>query len=195
MSSDAILRLPICELSFLGLLILSAGELIFQAKRDTASYLKELAAAGKITYTIVATGASYVGHSHRLGLFFDNDLPYPVAGIQFNAAKAEIPGTGKESFAVTDREDIGRYVAAVLKHPDITKNAVIRVAGDTVTADELVKKYEKQLGKKFDVSYRSADEIDRVAQEGLKSGNLGDYFGNRIPLFVATGVCSLNGVC
>jgi hypothetical protein len=90
---------------------------------------------------------------------------------------------------VTDREDIGRYVAAILKHPDVTKNAVIRIAGDTVTADDLVKKYETKLGKKFDVSYRAADEIDRVAQEGLKTGDFGAYFGNRIPLFVATGVC------
>jgi hypothetical protein len=46
------------------LLTVSAGELIFQAKRDTASYLKELAAAGKITYTLVATGASLATKSH-----------------------------------------------------------------------------------------------------------------------------------
>lgn len=116
-------------------------------------------------------------------------MPYPVAGIQFKEHKAQIPGTGKELISVTDRDDIGRYVAAILKHPDVTKNTVIRVAGDTVTPDDLVKKYEKQLGKKFEVTYQAADEIDRIAQEGLKSGNLGAYFGNRIPLFTATGVC------
>jgi hypothetical protein len=44
------------ELHMCGLLTKSAGELIFQAKRDTAAYLKELAAAGKITYTLVITG-------------------------------------------------------------------------------------------------------------------------------------------
>lgn len=55
---DAIPRLHTCKSFFPYLLIFSAGELIFQAKRDTASYLKELAAAGKITYTLVATGAS-----------------------------------------------------------------------------------------------------------------------------------------
>ncbi len=48
----------------LPLLTISAGELIFQAKRDTASYLKELAAAGKITYTLVATGTSVATKSH-----------------------------------------------------------------------------------------------------------------------------------
>ena len=124
------------------------------------------------------------------GLFFDNDLPYPVAGIQFKEAKAEIPGTGKEPLSLTSREDIGRFVAAVLKNPEVSKNTLIRISGDTKTGDQLVELYEKKLGKKFEVSYRSADEIDRVAQEGLKSGNLGAYFGNRIPLFMGTGVTS-----
>jgi len=126
--------------------------------------------------------------SHQVGLFFDNSLPYPVAGVNFKEAKAKIPGTGKEPVSVTSREDIGRYIASILKHPDITKNTVIRVAGDTVTANALVAAYEKHLGKKFEVTYQPADEIDRIAQEGLKTGNLGAYFGNRIPLFTGTGV-------
>jgi nucleoside-diphosphate-sugar epimerase len=117
-------------------------------------------------------------------------LPYPVAGIQFKEGKAQIPGTGKELLSLTSREDIGRYVAAVLKNPGATKNTVIRISGDTKSGDQLVELYEKKLGKKFQVSYRSADEIDQVAQEGLKSGNLGAYFGNRIPLFMGTGVTS-----
>jgi nucleoside-diphosphate-sugar epimerase len=128
-------------------------------------------------------------------LFFDNTLPYPVAGINFKEHKANIPGTGKELFSLTSREDIGRFVAAILKQPDVTKDKVIRIAGDTVTANTLVEKYEKQLGKKFDVAYRPADEIDRVAQEGLKTGNLGAYFSNRIPLFTGTGVFSASLDC
>jgi hypothetical protein len=49
----------ICTL-FCSAIYISAGELIFQAKRDTAAYLKELAAEGKITYTLVATGCLQV---------------------------------------------------------------------------------------------------------------------------------------
>ena len=53
-------KLLICIFSFLlhSLLTDSAGELIFQAKRDTASYLKELAKEGKISYTLVVTGSN-----------------------------------------------------------------------------------------------------------------------------------------
>jgi len=118
-----------------------------------------------------------------------------VAGINFQEHKASIPGTGKELFSITSREDIGRFVAAILKQPDITKDVIIRIAGDTVTANALVEKYEKQLGKKFDVSYRPAKEIDRIAQEGLKTGNHVAYFKNRIPLFTATGVISASFYC
>jgi len=115
-----------------------------------------------------------------------------VAGIDFKARQANIPGTGKELISVTSREDIGRFVAAILKHPDVTKNTVVRIAGDTVTANALVEAYEKQLGTKFDVNYRPADEIDRVAQEGLKTGDLAAYFKNRIPLFTGTGRIQLD---
>jgi hypothetical protein len=179
-NSVAIHKLLICRV-FLVQSDYSAGELIFQGKRDTASYLKELAASGKITYTLVITG-----------LFFDNELPYPPAGINFKEASATIPGTGEEKFAITDREDIGRYVAAILKHPKETENAIIRIAGETTTANELIKLYEKQLGKKFNVSYRPADEIDQTAQEGLKTGDLMTYFKNRIPLFQGTGRIQLD---
>jgi nucleoside-diphosphate-sugar epimerase len=115
-------------------------------------------------------------------------LPYPVAGINFKEHKASIPGTGEELFSITSRDDIGRFIAAVLKNPEETENRVVRIASQNITANELVKKYQEKLGTKFQVEYRPADEIDRVAQEGLKTGNLGAYFSNRIPLFTGTGV-------
>jgi uncharacterized protein YbjT (DUF2867 family) len=111
-----------------------------------------------------------------------------VAGVNFKEAKAVIPGTGNEIIHITSREDIARFIAAILKHPEITAKANIRLGGQAATAHKLVALYENQLGKKFEVSYRPADEIDKVAQEGLKSGNLGAFFSNQIPLFTATGV-------
>jgi NmrA-like family len=121
------------------------------------------------------------------------DLPYPVLGIDFKSGKATIPGTGEELVSVTSRHDIGRYVAAVLNHPSETENKIIRVAADTVTGNGLVKLYEQHLGKTFEVGYRPAAEIEQASEEGLKKGDFGAYFGNRIPLFAATGVQDLGG--
>jgi hypothetical protein len=61
-------------------------------------------------------------------------------------------------------------------------------AGDVQTANSLLGMYEKQLGKKFDVTYRSAEEIDRVAKDERKNGSLAVYLKSRVPYFLATGV-------
>jgi hypothetical protein len=126
------------------------------------------------------------------GLFLGLDLPFPVASVNFKERSANIPGTGDEPVSATTTDDIGRYVAALLKKPELSENKIIRVAGDTITSNQVLAKAEKKLGTKFQVQYRSAEEIDRIAQEGLKSGNLGAYFMNRIPLFAATGRIQLD---
>lgn len=51
-----------------------------------------------------------------------------------------------------------------------------------MAADSLIEKYENQLQQKLQV------DIDHDVQEGLKSGNLGVYFINRIPVYIGTGV-------
>jgi hypothetical protein len=79
-------------------------------------------------------------------------------------------------------------VAAILKNPDITENKIMHFAGDVQTANSLLAMYEKQLGKKFDVTYRSAEEIDWVAEEERKNGNEAVYLKSRVPYFLATGV-------
>jgi hypothetical protein len=79
-------------------------------------------------------------------------------------------------------------VAAILKNPGITENKIMHFAGDIQTANSLLAMYEKQLGKKFDVTYHSAEEIDRVAEEERKNGNEAVYLKSRVPYFLATGV-------
>jgi nucleoside-diphosphate-sugar epimerase len=125
------------------------------------------------------------------GLFFTLDLPFPVAGIDHKAHKANIIGTGKELFSLTHLDDIGRFVAAILKKPEETENKVIRIAGDTQSADALVEKFEKKSGKKFKVKYQNAI----VLAAALKQARHKDhkkyefYFTNAIPLFTGDGVC------
>ena len=87
-------------------------------------------------------------------------------------------------------DDIGRFVAACLTTPEITKNACIRIAGDTQSANALVQKFEKGIGKKFEVTYQDADELTRTLKKALEEQDYGVYFTNAIPLFTGTGVCS-----
>lgn len=66
---------------------------------------------------------------------------------------------------------------AVLQNSEAIKDAAIGITGNTATAKDLVEKYEKKLGKMFQVGYRAVD--DKVAKE-RQSWRL---FGNHIPLF------------
>jgi NmrA-like family len=116
------------------------------------------------------------------------------AGFDFHEAKASIPGTGNQPISLTSWEDIGRYVAAILKNPDITENKNMHFARDMQTTNSLLAMYERQLGKKLDVTYRSAEEIDGVAKDKRKNGNLAVYLKSHIPYFLVTGVsCPLPG--
>jgi hypothetical protein len=122
------------------------------------------------------------------GIFLAVDLPFPTIGVSLREHKAAIPGTGNEPVSLTFTEDIGRYIAAVLKNPDISKNTILRFAGDTGSGNKIVAAAEKHLGLKFEVSYRPAEELDRAAIEAQKTGNFGLFFANRIPYYVGTGV-------
>ena len=121
-------------------------------------------------------------------MFFGLDLPFPVAGIDYKAKKAEIIGTGKELFSLTHLDDIGRFVCACLKSPEVTKNTCIRIAGDTQSADALVQKLQKLAGGKFDVSYQDAVQLKQTLKKAIDDEDYGLYFSNAIPLFTGSGV-------
>jgi len=155
--------------------------MIFTAKRGVAAYLKELADLGKISYTLISTG-----------LFFTLDLPFPVAGIDHKMRTAKIIGDGNALFSLTHLDDIGRYVTAILRRPEETKNRTIRIAGDTQTANALLGLFEKQSGKKFKVTHENAVVFAAMLKSALDHKKYGTYFANAIDLFTGDGVTQLS---
>jgi uncharacterized protein YbjT (DUF2867 family) len=93
-------------------------------------------------------------------------------------------------FSLTHLDDIGRYVAAILKRPEETKNKIIRITGDTQSADALVEKFEKKIGKKFKVKYQSSVVLAATIKQARSKAHkkYGIYFANAIPLFTGDGV-------
>jgi uncharacterized protein YbjT (DUF2867 family) len=112
-----------------------------------------------------------------------------LAGIDYKARKADIIGTGEELFSLTHLDDIGRYVAAVLKRPEETKNKVIRVAGDTQSAHSILTKFEKKIGRKFKVNYQNAVVMKALLKKAVDHKKYNVYFTNAIPCFTGDGVC------
>jgi hypothetical protein len=122
------------------------------------------------------------------GLFFTLDLPFPLAGIDYKARKAHIIGTGDERFSLTHLDDIGLFIAAVLKRPEETKNKVIRVAGDTQSAHSILAKFEKKVGQKFKANYQSAIVTKALLKKAIDHKKYNIYFTNAIPCFTGDGV-------
>ena len=116
------------------------------------------------------------------------DLPFPIAGIDYKSRKADIIGTGEELFSLTHLDDIGRYVAAVLKRPEETKNKVIRVAGDTQSAHSILAKFQKKIGQKFKVNYQNAVVMRSLLKSAIDHKKYNVYFTNAIPCFTGDGV-------
>jgi len=94
-------------------------------------------------------------------------------------------------FSVTHLDDIGRFVAAILKRPEETKNTIIRVAGDTQSANSMLEKFEKKLGTKFKVQHKSVVVETALLKKAVEHKKYDVYFSNAINLFTGDGVIFL----
>jgi len=111
-----------------------------------------------------------------------------VAGIDNKTRQAKIIGDGNALFSLTHLEDIGRFVAAILRRPAETKNRVIRVAGDTQNANAILQKIEEKRGKKFKVTHENVVVLTATLKIALEHKKYGTYFANAIDLFTGDGV-------
>ena len=69
-------------------------------------------------------------------------------------------GTGNVKTAITDRSDIGQYVARILADSR-TLNRYVFIWGEEVTLNEVIALAEKALGKKLEFPHVSSKELDQ----------------------------------
>ncbi|OAL45755.1 NmrA-like family protein [Pyrenochaeta sp. DS3sAY3a] len=72
-------------------------------------------------------------------------------------AAAAIPGTGNELVTLTYTFDVARFLVASLDLPKWPRE--LRIIGETLTLNELIKLAEVARGKKFDVVYDSLEKL------------------------------------
>ncbi|KAJ3532106.1 hypothetical protein NM208_g8588 [Fusarium decemcellulare] len=91
------------------------------------------------------------------------DMPNAAAGI---------PGTGDEHVTFTYTFDVARFVVAALDLPSWPRE--LRIVGDTLTYNELVKLAEAARGVKFDVKYDDLEKLRKFEITELP-GHKKDY--------------------
>jgi len=116
------------------------------------STIKEAAVKAGLEWTLITTGAF---HSYTTSQLFGYDL---------KAGTVRFQGGPNVRLQATSRVDIGNLVPEVLLHPS-SRNAVVRLAGDVLTLEQLAQRVEAVSGKKFERTVTTVEQL-RASQVG-----------------------------
>jgi len=106
----------------------------------------------KFAEKVKESGMEYT--QFAVGLFTDL---LGIFGINIKERKASIYGDGTLLVHMTALEDVGRYTVESLRTP-YAKNRYVKVAGDKMTINEIIKVVEKHTGSKFEISHLDIEQ-------------------------------------
>jgi uncharacterized protein YbjT (DUF2867 family) len=133
----------------------------FANKGDIIRYAQSKAAAHpEFTWTGVATGA-YLDWGLKDG-FLDFDLQNHSVTVWDD---------GNSRFSTTNLATVGRYVAAVLKHPEETANKYIFVHSFSTTQNEVIAALEKHSGKTWTKKHTTVAQGVKDAAVAFEKGD------------------------
>jgi uncharacterized protein YbjT (DUF2867 family) len=124
-------------------------------------YLEQKAAAGQLSWTVLASGA-----------FLDLILNTPTL-LDLQNHTAMLIDEGDNRISATSLANIGKAVAAILKNPDATENKVLRISEAILTQNQLIG-FAKELQPEVTWS-TTKERADVLLQEGLKQLGAGDF--------------------
>jgi len=118
-----------------------------QPKIKFAHYVEEKAKEGLIEYTLVNTGG-LIEYAIRTEFY----------GINFYERNFHRIGDGKQLNTFTSLPDTGKYVVAILKRPELTRNADIFVSSFDSDYMSLIDLLEKETGERFTIYEETPEE-------------------------------------
>ncbi|KAF3939601.1 hypothetical protein ABW19_dt0202126 [Dactylella cylindrospora] len=136
------------------------GRIGFKGKAETYKKLKELSDAGKIEYTIIATGS-----------FFDWGLAAGFLGFNLKEKKATILGSGNQVTSFTNTDYIGKSVAWTLTHPEESRNRTLKIFSYKASQNQILAELERITATKWSVEKVALEDHIKAGEEGVKAGN------------------------
>ncbi|KAI1314007.1 hypothetical protein F5Y03DRAFT_1638 [Xylaria venustula] len=134
---------------------------ILQGKVKTLNYIHDKWRQNpSFTWTGISTG-----------LFFDWGLEYGSVGLDKATKTATIYDSGDEPYQATNLPRIGKAIAAVLKHPELTTNRYISIASFNPTQNQVLELAEKITGEKWSTNKLSTSEQQQIGTEKLSKGD------------------------
>lgn len=134
---------------------------IYSSTFNIRNYLQEKAAAGELSWTVLACGA-----------FLDSVLNTPVL-LDFQNHTVTLLDEGDNRISSTSLPVVGKAIAAILQNLDATQNRVIHVSEAILTQNLLIE-FAKEL--RPDIKWRTSKEQTSVLlQESLEQFGAGDF--------------------
>ncbi|KAM0284382.1 hypothetical protein ACHAQH_001958 [Verticillium albo-atrum] len=135
---------------------------VYGPKNEVLARLKELAAAGKITWTTVSNGA-----------FLDWNLRTGFFKIDVKKRKAELLNGGEIVLPWTLLDHVGQAAVGVLLHPEETKNRPVYVSTVEKSQKQMVELAQEVLGKDgWDVSSLDMEPVYQKSIAELQAGRV-----------------------
>ncbi|KAL7916752.1 NmrA-like family protein [Trichoderma velutinum] len=131
-----------------------------KGKKEVFSYLRSKEADG-LTWTALYTGP-----------FFDSllEIGTGLMGWEVEDNKATIYDSGNQRYDATNFDTVGKAIASVLMHIDITRNQQVYVNSFKVCQNEVIEGVERLLGKKIAISRASSVEIAERGRQAMAQG-------------------------
>ena len=139
-----------------------AGPLpVFAHKKAEQKNVEELAAQGKISYTIVVNGP-----------FLDFGLSHGFLGVNLKKKQITYLDGGITKFSSTTLPTVGKAVVGVLTKPEETKNRAVYVQEVALTLKDLFRLSKEALGEEgwTEVDGGSTEENEKASYEKLAKG-------------------------
>ena len=114
-----------------------------------------------LSHTLITTGGF-------LDWGFDNGF----LGFDITNRMVTLYDEGKHLFSGTTVPNIGKAVAAVIRHPELTLNKRIYIADVTFTQQQALTLFEKHTGTKWTVKHISSKDSLNSGEEYLKKGDI-----------------------
>jgi len=155
--------------------VLNVG--VLDPKRKVEEHLFAYAKQGNITYTIFNTG-----------VFFDWALKTGFIDFDLKTQEVVLYNEGKHPFVSTNVEEIGKFVVAALKRPDLSINKQLRLGTLFVSQQEILQSLEKATGKKWTIKgHSTTEEAKKRASEFLAKGDIRGFVQNSILSHIYSG--------
>lgn len=148
-----------------------AGPLpLFAPKKAEQKYVEELAAHGKISYTILINGP-----------FLDFGLNHGFLGPDLKKKQITYLDGGIAKFSTTTLPTVGKAVVGVLSKPEETKNRAVYVQDAALTLKDLFRLAKQALGDDgwTEVDGGTTEEREKASYEKLAKGqkDMGVFVG------------------